>query len=354
MDLASLGWNQFFAKHFEPYASEHYRAGRIALEQKSSYRVYTEEGELWAEISGRMRHQAISRVDLPAVGDWVVLSIRIDEQRATIHQVLPRKSKFSRKVKEKRTVEQIVAANIDTLFLVVGLDNDFNLRRIERYLILAWESGARPIILLNKADLCRELDARMAAVESVAAGVPICLLSAANNEGLEALGEFIKAGETISLVGSSGVGKSTIINCLLGKQYQRVQEVREHDHRGKHTTSYRELILLPSGGLIIDTPGMRELQLWTSEKGFQDAFDEIETLNRSCRFRNCQHQDEPGCAIKESLEDGSLDIERFNNYQKLQRELHYLQIRQDQRSALAEKAKWKKIHQAQKRYKNRW
>ncbi|MFN6566221.1 ribosome small subunit-dependent GTPase A [Dendronalium sp. ChiSLP03b] len=297
-----------------------------------------------------MRHRATQPQDFPAVGDWVVIRIRESEGRATIHEILPRKSKFSRKTVGSKTEEQIVAANVDTVFLVSGLDGDFNLRRIERYLILAWESGANPVIVLNKADLCNSLEDCLAQVEAVAIGVPVAVLSATSNQGLDALKPYLKPGQTVALLGSSGVGKSTITNQLKGAVVQTVQAVRQGDDRGRHTTTHRELILLPTGGLIMDTPGMREIQIWSGDEGLQETFADIETLAQKCRFRNCQHNNEPGCAVQQALVEERLDYSRFLSYQKLQKELNYLARKQDQRSQLAEKERWKKIHKAMRNH----
>ena len=354
LELERLGWNDFFAESFAPYAARGYCAGRVFLESKQVYYVYTEDDEVWADVAGRMRYRAFESQDLPGVGDWVAIRRREDENRATIHAVLPRKSRFSRKVAGSKTEEQIIAANIDTVFLVTGLDNDFNPRRIERYLITAWESGARPVIILNKADACLDVEQIKRETEAIALGVPVLLMSAARNEGLDALLPFIGTGQTVSLLGSSGVGKSTIINRLLGANVQRVREVREGDDRGKHTTTHRELLVLPTGGLIMDTPGMRELQLWVSDGGLQGAFEDIASLIRKCRFSDCQHAAEPGCAVREALTEETIDRARFDHYQKMQKEMKHLELKQDHRAALVEKEKWKKIHQALKKHKKRW
>lgn len=342
--LQTLGWNEAFANHFAPYAEQGYSVGRITLEHKRIYRLLGEHGELLGEVTGKLRYEATGREDYPAVGDWVVISPRAEEKKATIHAVLPRKSKFSRKAAGDNVEEQIVAANVDTVFLVNALNNDFNIRRMERYLILAWESGASPVIVLSKADLCDDLDARMREVESIAIGVPVHVVSAEQGEGLEELAPYLSEGKTIALMGSSGVGKSTLINKLSGTDMQKVSEVREGDDRGRHTTTHRELFLLPSGGLMIDTPGMRELQLWEADEGFRGAFDDIETLGQSCRFGDCQHMREPGCAVREAIEDGSLEKARFDSYLKLQRELAHLARKEDARLQAAEKDKWKKIN----------
>ncbi|MBD2775088.1 ribosome small subunit-dependent GTPase A [Iningainema tapete] len=345
MNLQSLGWSDFFASSFEPYRQQGFTVGRVAIEHRNTYILYSKQGEVSAEVSGKLRHQARERQDFPAVGDWVVIRAK-SEERAIIHEILPRKSKFSRKTVGAKTEEQIVATNVDTVFLVSGLDGDFNPRRIERYLILAWDSGAYPVIVLNKADLCNNLEDCLAEVEAVALGVPIIVLSAANNQGLDALTPYLKLGQTVALLGSSGVGKSTITNQLMGEAVQAVQSVRLHDDRGKHTTTYRELILLPHSGLIMDTPGMREIQIWAGDESLQETFADIEELAQQCRFRDCQHFREPGCAVQQSLVEGRLDYSRFLNYQKLQKEMNYLTRKQDHREHLAEKERWKKITKA--------
>ncbi|MCL1468990.1 ribosome small subunit-dependent GTPase A [Argonema galeatum] len=346
MNLELLGWNSFFAKNFDSYSRQGYTVGRVVQEQKNTYILYTEFGEISAEVTGKMRHRAGGRTDFPAVGDWVVISIINDEERAAIHEILPRKSKFSRKIAGAKTDEQIIATNIDRVFLVSGLDGDFNIRRIERYLILVWESGANPVIILNKADLCDNVEEIGLEVEAIACGVPIIVLSAIANQGIEALIPYLGIGQTVALVGSSGVGKSTIVNQLAEENIQAVQSVRQTDSRGRHTTTHRELIILPSGGLLIDTPGMREIQIWNGNDGFQETFTDINTLANQCCFRNCQHEKEPGCAVQKALLDGTLDERRFQNYQKLQNELKYMARKQDQKAYLSEKEKWKKIHKA--------
>jgi len=353
VNLELLGWNSFFSKSFESHCQEGYTVGRVALEHKNTYILYTEQGELSAEVTGKMRYRASGRQDFPAVGDWVVISVRDAQKRATIHAVLPRKSKFSRKTVANKIEEQIVATNIDTVFLVSGLDGDFNLRRIERYLILAWESGANPVIILNKADLCDDVERCREEVEAIALGVPIVVLSAVNNQGLDALISYLSKGQTVALLGSSGVGKSTITNQLVGRIVQSIQAVREGDDRGRHTTTHRELILLPSGGLLMDTPGMREIQIWAGDEGLQETFADIKTLAMQCRFHDCQHEHEPGCAVQQALEDGTLDYQRFLSHQKLQKELDYLARKQDQKAYLAEKEKWKKITKSLRKNKKR-
>ena len=349
LSLETFGWNEFFATHFAPFVNEGYRAGRVAVQHKTQYDLYTEYGEASAETTGKMQYDARSKKDLPVVGDWVVIRAREQGGKATIYDILPRKSKFSRKAPSTRTEEQIVAANIDTVFLVTGLDGNFNLRRLERYLVVAWESGADPVVVLNKADLCDDIDQKVREVESAALGVPIVVMSAINDRGLDQLLAHVKRGTTGALLGSSGVGKSTIINHLLGRELLKTQEVRVTDDRGRQTTTRRELIMLPSGGLLMDTPGMRELQLWGGDEGIRGAFEDIAELARQCPFRDCQHGPEPGCAVQQALEDGRLDPGRFASYQKLQKEITYLSRREDKTAEQVEKERWKKIGAARKR-----
>jgi ribosome biogenesis GTPase len=261
-DLTTFGWDEFFEANFKTYGGSGYSAGRVVLEHKNCFRVYTQSGEVPAEISGKLRHEAVNRSDMPAVGDWVVIRSRPEGGRVTIHAVLPRRTTFVRKTAGSRTEEQIVGANIDTVFLVTSLNQDFSLRRIERYLITAWESGANPIIVLSKSDLCEGVDERVNEVRAVARGVPIHAVSVVTGDGLDGIAQYFKRGQTVALLGSSGVGKSTLINHLTGDDRLKVQTVREHDDGGRHTTTHRELILLPGGGLVLDTAGMRELQLW--------------------------------------------------------------------------------------------
>ncbi|HKG60780.1 MAG TPA: ribosome small subunit-dependent GTPase A [Pyrinomonadaceae bacterium] len=342
VDLTTFGWSQFFEVNFKSYADMGYACGRVTLEHRNLFRVYTQFGEVLAEISGKLRHEATSRKYLPAVGDWVV--IRAPERgRVMIHAVLPRRTSFARKMAGSRTEEQIVGANADTVFLVTSLNQDFSLRRIERYLIIAWESGANPVIVLSKSDLCDRVAELIDEMQAVARGVPIHAVSVVTGNGFQDIAQYLRRGQTVALIGSSGVGKSTLINHLAGVERLKVQTVREHDDRGRHTTTHRELILLPAGGLVLDTPGMRELQLWDGDDSLQLVFDDIEALAERCFFSDCQHQDEPRCVVREALAAGTIDAGRYQSYEKLQKEVKYQARRRDKLSEIVEKKKWKKL-----------
>jgi ribosome biogenesis GTPase / thiamine phosphate phosphatase len=343
MNLVELGWNPFFNQHFEPFGDTGLVPARVACEHRQLYEVYGECGQLAARVSGKLRHKAASRSDFPAVGDWVAIEPHPGEGQATIHATLPRKSKLCRKVAWSRTEEQVVGANVDTVFLVGGLEGDFSLRRLERYLTVVLEGGARPVVLLNKADLCAAAEARAEEARAVAVGVPVHVVSALSGRGMDVLGDYIIAGSTSAMLGSSGVGKSTLINRLVGKDNLRVGAVREHDGRGKHVTTWRELVLIPGGGVIIDTPGMRELQLWADRESLDGTFEDILELARGCRFADCRHATEPGCAVKRAIEEGTLGEDRLRSYTKLTRELAHLAVRRDLRARLDEKSKWKQL-----------
>jgi ribosome biogenesis GTPase len=344
--LEALGWNDRVARAFAPLAGPDIVPGRVSLEHQHLYRVLTERGERLARAAGRLRHQATAEVDYPAVGDWVALRARAGEPRTSIQAILPRASRFSRKVAGDLTREQIVAANIDTVFLAMGLDGDFNLRRIERYLVTAWESGAQPVVLLTKADLAEDLPGRVREVEQVAAGAPVHATSAAAGIGIDRLRGYLGIGRTVALLGSSGVGKSTIINRLIGRDVQATAAVSGFKSRGRHTTTRREMIVLPDGGLVIDTPGLRELQLWDAGGALGVAFADIEALAAGCRFSDCRHDTEPRCAVREAAADGRLAPERLESYLKLRREADHLAARQDQLAQLEQKRKWKIIHKS--------
>jgi ribosome biogenesis GTPase len=327
LDLESLGWNASLAEAFHPYEQDGLVPARAAVEHRIDYVVYTALGELRADVSGRMRHDD----EHPAVGDWLAVTARPDEGRATINAILPRRSAFVRKVAWAETKPQVVAANVDVVFVVCGLDANYNLRRIERFLTLAWESGAQPVVLLTKADLCDEVERFVLEVESIAFGVAVHAVSAPRGDGVETVRSYIPYGKTAALLGSSGVGKSTLVNALVGEEVLLTKEVRE-DGRGRHATSHRELVPLPEGGVVLDTPGMREIQLWDAASGLGSAFEDLDTLAGECRFADCAHGREPGCAVRAALADGTLGVERFESWRKLQRELMRLASKQDARA----------------------
>jgi ribosome biogenesis GTPase len=328
--------------------------GRVTREHKGLFRVQAEAGEFVAELAGRLRHEARGRADLPAVGDWVAMRPDAHVLRAVIQALVPRRSRFSRKTAGEEHDEQVVAANVDTVFLLSGLDHDFNPRRIERYLVLAWESGARPVIVLNKADLRADPEAARREVEGIAAGVPVHAVSVREGRGLEALDVYLGPRQTVALLGSSGVGKSALLNRLSGgAAHQATQEVRASDSRGRHTTTHRQIFRLPSGALMLDTPGMRELQLWDTGAGLQSTFDDIEALARECRFGNCVHESEPGCAVRAALAAGSLAEGRLASYHKLRREGERLEREQDKRAWSEGNRKVRALHRAARRHNPR-
>ena len=305
MNLEQLGWNSFFSESFQncQFNSPDFTVGRVAVEHANRYDVLFSGGECSAELSGKLRFNSeFDLAELPSVGDWVVMQLFDNNEKSIIHYVLPRKSKFSRKVPGKKVDEQIVSANIDLVFIVVGADGNFNVRRVERYLTTAQNSGAKPIVVLNKVDLSDEKDNQIEQLKSVVGQVPVIAMSAISDESLSSLMELIKPGLTSVFLGSSGVGKSSIINRLTeNENHQSVGKISDHNSKGKHTTTRRELIILKNGGIVIDTPGMRELQLWEDDDGLDSVFADIVRLESSCRFSNCQHGNEPGCEIRNGV-----------------------------------------------------
>jgi ribosome biogenesis GTPase / thiamine phosphate phosphatase len=319
--LAALGWTEVLAGHFAPYAGQGLVAARIAVEHRTKYGVYAELGEADAALTGTARHEATARIDRPAVGDWVAMTPPPAGGAGAIHAVLPRASAFTRKVAGHQHEEQVVAANIDVAFLVTSLNAELSARRLERYLTLAWKSGARPVVVLTKADLVADPAPLVLAVEAVAAGVAVLLTSAKTGLGIEALRAFLADHRTGTVLGSSGVGKSTLMNALIGWERQDTGKIREADDRGRHTTTRRELVVMPGGGLLIDTPGMRELQLSEAGDGLLAAFGDIEDLAAGCAFRDCSHGPEPDCAVRAAVAAGTLSAERVESYHKLVKEL---------------------------------
>ena len=319
MNLEKIGADARVVAAFERFAASELVLARVAVSQRDQYRLFAECGELDAEPAGVLWHRLEDRAGMPVAGDWVAART-VGRLQAIVEVILPRRTFFSRRASGRRDEEQGIAANVDRVFLICGLDGDFNLRRLERYLALTAESGAEPVVVLNKTDLCGDLQGRLEAAREVAAGAAVIACSALEQSGLDALREMTRPNLTIALLGSSGVGKSTIVNALLGEEYFRTREVRESDSRGRHTTTHRELMPLPEGGALIDTPGMRELQLWASQESVEAAFVEIGDLAGACRFRDCTHTVESGCAVIAAVESGALDPWRFASYHKLRRE----------------------------------
>ena len=331
--LDVLGWTSFFEQQVTDTERAAWSPARVVWEGRDRYRISGGEDEWHASLSGRLRHTAVSRADLPAVGDWVLAAVRPAEGTATIHRVLARKSCFSRAAAGRSTEVQIVAANIDTVLIVTSCNRDFNLRRLERYLALAWESGATPVVVLNKADLFEgDVERWYADIGPVMQGVPVAITSAVRGDGLADLREILRSSGTTALLGSSGVGKSTLINALTGDSGQEVLPIRDGDDRGRHSTTARQLFCLPGGGILIDTPGMRELQLWDAARGLDQAFADVESLAAACRFRDCSHGSEPGCAVLAAVERGELEAGRLDSYHRLRREDAFLQSRHDERT----------------------
>jgi ribosome biogenesis GTPase len=343
LNLHDLGWDDGFAAALQPH--DNCIPARVSAQHRGEYDVLTERGELRAHVAGRLRHDAASGADLPAVGDWVALR---DE---TIQAVLPRRSAFLRKVAFHATEAQVLAANIDTVFVVTGLDDDFSARRLERYLTLAWESGASPAVVLTKADLCDDPLALLLEAEQVAVGVPAHVISNVTGEGLDELATYLGPARTVALLGSSGVGKSSLVNRLFDDEVQATKELAE-DGTGRHTTTARQLFRLPGGAMLVDTPGLREVQLWDADEGIHEAFSDVDELAAHCRFNDCAHMREPGCAVQAAIDEGRLPRGRLQSYRALQRELKRLAAKQDGR--LRSEERKKRVKQARSRRKVSW
>ena len=343
--MRQYGLSEAVEKSAERFAD--LTVSRVLSQEKGIYRLVSSQGEKWGEISGRFHYDVQAKSEYPAVGDFVMVDWNKSGGNAVIRHVLPRKSCFIRKAAGVKNEEQVVAANIDTVFLCMSLNNDFNLRRLERYVSIAWNSGAVPVVVLTKADLCSNLEHKLFEVSSVAEGVDVLVTNTINQDGYEEIYPYLTEGKTIAFIGSSGVGKSTLINCLLGEKHLDTNGLR-NDDKGRHTTTHRELILLPSGGMVIDTPGMRELGMWDAANGIDQTFADIEMLAQKCRFRDCTHSgNETGCAVQEAVECGELSIDRFRSWQKLMNENRYAEDTQDY--LVEKRQKFKNIAKINKR-----
>ncbi|MGH6956425.1 MAG: ribosome small subunit-dependent GTPase A [Caulobacteraceae bacterium] len=345
--IHSYGWSGALQQAFAPHAARGLVPARVLIQERGLYRLATVHGELTAKLAGRLAFDAEALGgNLPAVGDWVACAARPDERAATIHALLPRRTAFMRKAAFTQHGEQVVAANVDVAFLLASMNADFNPRRLERYLAAAWQSGAAPVVVLTKADLADNPDRFVDEAEALAFGTPVIAASAVTGEGLEAIAEHMKRGETSVLVGSSGVGKSSLVNALAGEAVMAVSAIREDDAHGRHTTTHRELILLASGALVLDTPGMRELGLIDAEEGFSATFDDVEALAAACRFSDCGHTNEPGCAVREALQSGVLDPGRWRSFEKLRRELAHAARKEDPVAREAHRRHWIAVNKA--------
>jgi ribosome biogenesis GTPase len=344
--LDALGWDAGWTEAFAPFATDGHRPARVVAVHRDTSIVRDAEGDRSANVSGSFRFEALAQSDFPTVGDWVALGTD-----GVIEAVLPRRSVFKRMASDasrrgaRIDDEQIMASNIDIALLVAGLDNDFNLRRIERYLAVAWSSEVTPVVVLNKSDLA-DVDGRLVAVDAVAPGVATVAVSARTGAGLDVLRAHLRPGMTAAILGSSGVGKSTLVNALLGEDRQATAEVREGDSRGRHTTTHRELFELPGGALLVDTPGIRSLEVLGADEGVDAAFDDVTDLAATCRFSNCKHEGEPGCAIRAALADGRLTEERLASHRKLERELARVAREGDPRARAEHRRTWKLIHKS--------
>lgn len=341
--LRAWGWTDALAAEVSERDLGDQVPARVIAQHRGFWRVAPATGDGWAIAPGRMLYRASGTLELPAVGDWVLIRPEADGP-ATITEILPRATVFVRQKAGRDSEAQVVAANVDVVFIVTSLNQDLSLRRIERYLIATRESGARPVVLLSKSDLVADPAVSIAEVEAVAAGAAVLAYSAKTEEGLDAVRAYLQPGRTVAVLGSSGVGKSTLINVLAGEEMLPTQEIRADDDTGRHTTTHREIVKLPCGSLLLDTPGMREIGFWGVEEGVRDVFDDVEALQGSCRFRDCKHESEPGCAVRAAIESGELSRERWQSYLDLQKEIAYEARRQDLGASLAEKRRWKQIH----------
>lgn len=348
----SYGYIEFYKKQIQALNinEEDFFPARIIEVHRERYKIVTEFGENNAILKGSLFYNNTNN-EYPTIGDFVLV-MRNSYGDDIIYKVLERKSKFSR-MDTWNSKEQIVAANFDYVFIVTSLNHDFNIKKIERYLASAWQSGGTPIIVLTKADLCKDYSIYQNQLESVAVGVPIIIVSAYTGEGLEIIKDYVKPSSTIVFLGSSGVGKSSLVNAIAGEELMKVNEIRDDDSKGRHTTTHRELIMLQNGIMIIDTPGMRELGLWDVSTGLSSAFSDIEEIASRCKFRDCNHNNEPNCAVRESLKNGNLPYERWENYIKLKKEARFAEAKENVSIMLKEKLKQKNLNKSQKAFKNK-
>ncbi|WP_040428907.1 ribosome small subunit-dependent GTPase A [Acetivibrio cellulolyticus] len=344
MSINSYGWDEYFEHEWKQICAERMFRGRIVADYGQMLRVASEEGDILVSRSVRKADKDMQI----AVGDWVALEYVAENQLPCIRSVFNRKTKFSRAAAGIEVKEQVVAANADTVFLIQSLNRDFNMKRLERYMIAAWESGALPVVVLTKADCCDDVADKVAIVYNTVPGVDVYAISSITGEGIEGIRKYLAPGKTVTLLGSSGVGKSTLINTLAGKELFKTQEIREDDSRGRHTTTHRELLLLPGGGLIMDTPGMRALSLWEADTGMEIMFGDVEELVELCRFHDCKHENEPGCAVREALSTGKLEMGRWERWLKLQKELAHIEAKKEGKLRLQEKQWGKQIAKLQK------